>query len=730
MAQRTAQTKSPINRNLVGGLNVRESVTDVADNEAVQASNVNYYTAGAVVRRGGWKKLIANSPTSNKLMGAFQAVFNNAGTYTYYLVVTDGTDCWTTPDPTLATVVWTKITGAVTLDATNPYRFVMMANTMVMYNGVVAVYWLGSGNLTAFAAASSAYAIQDLTFTLTSAAPAGTTISYTLGGTAGAEQVTVSGNAVTVQIQSGVSTANQIVSAFNNVVAATALATVSVTGTGTNTQTAPAAATLIKTIAVPKSPFGIVWQNFLFWCGDGTNPARLYFSDLGAPTRTPSANFVDIPSLYDGEALTGAAILYGNLILFKRFSIYILQGSPPSNLILSKLNASVGCIDPNSVVQVDNLVYFVSDRGLYAANLFNVRQVSYKVEPRYLSAIPKRSAVNPIWAINYKARSQILVAVNNQALYNATGSNNDRILAHDYFNADKNGDPAVSEFVVGYNVYGLAATKPPAAHPTAPFFMADFVYPTSQTRNPTVISSFYDQWVYVMTEGSLGSGGPADEIAWLPSATFPPTDYLTKFFDFGDPDMIKQVRWVWTTGQNYNAVKLGAGIVYNNSPTAVSFVDYNKDVYVLQAPTGELYQVGVDDDGVWTLTLVTDNTFLTTLVLADANGANWSIGVVTVAGNGVFTTTPSTSSPNTNPIFASPTGYQYQMGVDTDGALTSLQVFSPTTTTITPGSRSAVPAMIGGVAGAKQGKYVQLYFVNISILTQFSMDIILKGRRN
>jgi hypothetical protein len=64
------------------------------------------------------------------------------------------------------------------------------------------------------------------------------TLAYTTGGTAGAEVVTVSGNAISVQIESGVSTITQVRTALNASVAAAALATF----TGTSATTVAAAA--------------------------------------------------------------------------------------------------------------------------------------------------------------------------------------------------------------------------------------------------------------------------------------------------------------------------------------------------------------------------------------------------------------------------------------------------------------------------------------------------------
>lgn len=56
------------------------------------------------------------------------------------------------------------------------------------------------------------------------------TITFTGGATAGAEVVTVNGNAITIQIQDGVSTATQVKTAYDLVAAATALATVAIVG--------------------------------------------------------------------------------------------------------------------------------------------------------------------------------------------------------------------------------------------------------------------------------------------------------------------------------------------------------------------------------------------------------------------------------------------------------------------------------------------------------------------
>lgn len=88
--------------------------------------------------------------------------------------------------------------------------------------------------------------IQDITYCSVTFGNTGTSISvaYTAGGTAGAEVVTVTGNAISVQIQSAVSTATQVLAALQASAAAMALVYVEITGTAGNAQVTASAINL------------------------------------------------------------------------------------------------------------------------------------------------------------------------------------------------------------------------------------------------------------------------------------------------------------------------------------------------------------------------------------------------------------------------------------------------------------------------------------------------------
>lgn len=121
---------------------------------------------------------------------------------------------------------------------------VLYANTISKHRlNITMISVGGSSGVTAAVAAS--LVVQDLTYTADTAGTGGNaiTIAYTTGGTAGAEVVSVVGNAISVQIESGVSTATQIKTAVDASGPASALVNVTVSGTGSNAQTAPVAAT-------------------------------------------------------------------------------------------------------------------------------------------------------------------------------------------------------------------------------------------------------------------------------------------------------------------------------------------------------------------------------------------------------------------------------------------------------------------------------------------------------
>lgn len=274
----------------------------------------------------------------------------------------------------------------------------------------------------------------------------------------------------------------------------------------------------------PIGNISVVWQNRLWWAGVKTARTRLYYSELGDPATYSGTGYIDVPSTFDAEEITGLGVLYGNLVIFKRNSIYILQGDAPENFVLSKTNSAVGCVSPYSVIGVGNLLYFASDKGLYAMNLSNNRQVSYKVEPRYTNAIRNQLISgnrNRLQALHYRRRSEIWMATDSSA---AGQDHHDRTLTHNYNIVDENGDPACADMTKG-------GTE------TAPAVFADYI---DTSGNVVPIASFYDKYVYLFSESSGMDAAPTG------SATAIDSGLTGKYFAFGDMDAQKVIKDIFT----------------------------------------------------------------------------------------------------------------------------------------------------------------------------------------
>lgn len=91
--------------------------------------------------------------------------------------------------------------------------------------------------------------VQDITYTSVAKGTSGeaVTIAYTGGATAGSEVVTVTGNAISIQIETAVSTATQVKAKFDLSAAAVALASAAITGTAGTAQVVAGATALACT---------------------------------------------------------------------------------------------------------------------------------------------------------------------------------------------------------------------------------------------------------------------------------------------------------------------------------------------------------------------------------------------------------------------------------------------------------------------------------------------------
>lgn len=120
----------------------------------------------------------------------------------------------------------------------------------------------------------------------------------------------------------------------------------------------------------------IWWKNYMFALvgvilSGTTYPQRVYFSNLDDPDVWTTASDYFNANSSDGQPLTGGGILEKFLALFKEKSTFVITGSTPadwridgSNNNLQSVENGIGAVNWQSIVQVNNDLWFMSTQGI------------------------------------------------------------------------------------------------------------------------------------------------------------------------------------------------------------------------------------------------------------------------------------------------------------------------------------------------------------------------------
>ncbi|MDP2891590.1 MAG: hypothetical protein Q8O09_00435 [Bacillota bacterium] len=97
-----------------------------------------------------------------------------------------------------------------------------------------------------------------------------------------------------------------------------------------------------------------------------SEPDRVYYSkaydseDWSTPGET---GFIDIPT-WNGGSIIALKTLFDNVVVFKDYDIYRVFGTYPGSYEVSRVHGITGPIAPRSIVQLGDVVYFLSAEGL------------------------------------------------------------------------------------------------------------------------------------------------------------------------------------------------------------------------------------------------------------------------------------------------------------------------------------------------------------------------------
>ena len=119
---------------------------------------------------------------------------------------------------------------------------------------------------------------------------------------------------------------------------------------------------------VPKFTQVVLHYERMWGCGVAGYPDRVYYSVSFDPTDFSTlgeSGFIDIPS-FDGNPVLALDVLFDDVVVFKKDSLYRIIGTYPDTYEVSKIHGVVGPIAPDTIVNTGSLVLFLSGQGLCA----------------------------------------------------------------------------------------------------------------------------------------------------------------------------------------------------------------------------------------------------------------------------------------------------------------------------------------------------------------------------
>lgn len=92
-------------------------------------------------------------------------------------------------------------------------------------------------------------------------------------------------------------------------------------------------------------------------------------------------DFTTVGSEGDADNITGLVAWQGLLVVLKERSIWTLSGNTPDTFFIRKVWSGVGCRSQFSIVEHDEALYFLGERGFYAFDGSRPLEISEKIRP-------------------------------------------------------------------------------------------------------------------------------------------------------------------------------------------------------------------------------------------------------------------------------------------------------------------------------------------------------------
>lgn len=137
-------------------------------------------------------------------------------------------------------------------------------------------------------------------------------------------------------------------------------------------------------VAAPQLTYVKVHNNRLWGCGNPSFPDSIWYSTIqNGDTLGFGGGGQIIVRTFGDERIVALASINSSLMIFHRRGLSRLTGFGQDDISVDPegISSQTGTIAPRSVVEIDNAVMFVSDRGVFIANESSVRAVSTGDQP-------------------------------------------------------------------------------------------------------------------------------------------------------------------------------------------------------------------------------------------------------------------------------------------------------------------------------------------------------------
>lgn len=115
-----------------------------------------------------------------------------------------------------------------------------------------------------------------------------------------------------------------------------------------------------------KLQFIVLWNDVIYGAGNPQSPSTLYWCKRGFPELWSELNNRFTLDENDGDPITGLLVVDGNLVVFKRDSVYVMLGNPPVDA--NKLGFKQGCSFWRSLLSTGNGAFTTAENSVYFFN--------------------------------------------------------------------------------------------------------------------------------------------------------------------------------------------------------------------------------------------------------------------------------------------------------------------------------------------------------------------------